>query len=228
MTLTGLILAALYSGVRLGTRASETTERYAADNEELRAVQGFLRRQLAQIYPLLYENQGEREVLFRGKRRALYFTVISPVRAELGGPYIAGIELRRSPRGRQLVYRYWPASPDLKEPLSPPLDAPSKVLVEGVDEVDLGYYGRQDDVVAWQDTWNEALHLPSRVRLRLNLRGSRDWPELMVPIRVEIDENSPQLVLQPPESADESDLDEEDLEGAGEEDFVEDEDDEYY
>lgn len=227
MTLTGLILAALYSGVRLGTRASETTERYAADNEDLRAVHGFLRRQLAQVYPLLYEDQGEREVLFRGERQALYFAVISPVRGEPGGAYIAGIELRRSPRGRQLVYRYWPARPDPDDPLTPPLDAPSKVLVEGVDEIELGYYGKQDGVLAWDKTWNEALHLPSRVRLRLSLRGMGDWPELMVPIRVGVDEDAPQLELQPPESADEGDSDEEDGEGAEAAEFDEDEDQEF-
>lgn len=210
MTLAGLVLAGLYSGLRLGLRASETAERRAAVNQELRAVLGFIRRQLDQIYPLLHERQGEREVLFRGERQALYYVVVSPVRGELGGPYIAGIELRRSPQGQQLVYRYWPARPDLEDPLRPPLDAPEKVLIEGVDEVAFGYYGRQGGVMAWHETWNEPLALPRRLRLRLGRHRAGDWPEVLVPTRVDVDEDAPQLVLQPPVSEDQGDLGDED------------------
>lgn len=213
ITLTGLILVAMYSGLRLGTRASETAERYAAASEEQRAIQGFLRRQLSQIYPLLFEEEGEREVLFSGERQSIYYAVVSPVRGELGGAYMAGLELRPSPRGRQLVYRYWPAQPELEDPFTPPPDAPAKVLLEGVTKLEFGYYGKQEGVLGWEDTWNETLRLPRRVRLRLGTRRLKAWSELVVPIRVDVDEDAEQLVLQPPASADDGDVGEEDLEG---------------
>ena len=217
LTLTGLIMVALYSGLRVGTRASDAAETRAALTEDQRAVAGFISRQVTRAYPLVWLDQGEQQLVFRGSSRSLVFTANSPIRGEPGGLYIGAIELVS---GGRLVFTYWRAEPDLDDPLVAPEHARRTVMLNRVQEALFSYYGKSRRVTAWHDTWNDDQRLPARVRLTIKTARHGDWPVLVIPIHAEPDTGEPQLLMQPPESADESDpnldVDEfgdEDLEG---------------
>ena len=68
ITLMGLVLVVLYSGLRLGLNGWDSGERRAEASNRLRSVQEFLRRQLAQSMTVYETNDDRRErfVVFAG------------------------------------------------------------------------------------------------------------------------------------------------------------------
>ncbi|MGH8554188.1 MAG: prepilin-type N-terminal cleavage/methylation domain-containing protein [Gammaproteobacteria bacterium] len=201
LTLTGLIMVALYSGLRVGTRASDAAETRAAMTEDQRAVAGFISRQVSRACPLVWLDQAEQQLVFRGGSRSLTFTANSPIRGEPGGLYIGAIELS----GGRLVFTYWRAEPDLDDPLVAPENARRTVMLNHVKDALFSYYGESGRVTAWHDTWNDDKRLPARVRLSIKTARHGDWPVLVIPVHAEPDSGEPQLLMQPPESAQESD-----------------------
>ncbi|MGH8507629.1 MAG: prepilin-type N-terminal cleavage/methylation domain-containing protein [Gammaproteobacteria bacterium] len=202
LTLTGLTMVALYSGLRVGTRASDAAESRAALTEDQRAVAGFISRQLRRAYPLIWLDQAQQRLVFRGGSRSLIFTANSPIRAEPGGLYIGAIEFVS---GGRLIFTYWRAEPDLDNPLKAPEHARRTVMLSHVEEVLFSYYGESRRITAWHDTWNDAQRLPAWVRLSIKTARSGDWPVLVIPLHAEPDTGEPQLLMQTPESADASD-----------------------
>ncbi len=202
LTLTGLIMVALYSGLRVGTCASDAAETRAAMTEDQRAVAGFISRQVTRTYPLVWLDQAEQQLVFRGGSRSLIFTADSPIRGEPGGLYIGAIELVS---GGRLIFTYWRAEPDLAEPLVAPEHARRTVMLNHVQDARFSYYGKSRRVTAWHDTWNDDEQLPARVRLIIKTARHGAWPVLVIPIHAEPDTGEPQLLMQPPESAEESD-----------------------
>ncbi|MGH8544080.1 MAG: prepilin-type N-terminal cleavage/methylation domain-containing protein [Gammaproteobacteria bacterium] len=202
LTLTGLIMVALYSGLRIGTRASDAAETRAAMTEDQRAVAGFISRQITRAYPLVWLDQAEQQLVFRGRSRSLTFTANSPVRGEPGGLYIGAIELLS---GGRLVFTYWRAEPDLGDPLVAPDHARRTVMLNHVKDALFSYYGKSRRITGWHDTWNDDKRLPARVRLSIKTARHGAWPALVIPVHAEPDTGEPQLVMQPPESAEDSD-----------------------
>lgn len=202
LTLTGLIMVALYSGLRIGTRASDAAETRAAMTEDQRAVAGFISRQITRVYPLIWLDQAEQQLVFRGGSRSLTFTANSPVRGEPGGLYIGAIELVS---GGRLVFTYWRAEPDLDDPLVAPEHARRTVMLNHVKDALFSYYGKSRRVTGWHDTWNDDERLPARVRLIIKTARHGAWPVLVIPVHAEPDTGEPQLLMQPPESAEQSD-----------------------
>jgi len=202
LTLTGLIMVALYSGLRVGTRASDSAETRAALTEDQRAVAGFISRRVSRTYPLVWLDQAQQQLVFRGGSRSLIFTANSPIRSEPGGLYIGAIELVS---GGRLVFTYWRAEPDLDDPLVAPEDARRTVMLNHVQDALFSYYGKSRRVTGWHDIWNDDQRLPARVRLSIKTARHGDWPVLVIPVHAEPDTDEPQLLMQPPESAEESD-----------------------
>ncbi|MGH8488749.1 MAG: hypothetical protein ACREXS_07790, partial [Gammaproteobacteria bacterium] len=194
----------LYSGLRVGTRASDAAERRAAMTEDQRAVAGFISRQVARVYPLVWLDQAEQQLVFRGGSRSLIFTANSPVRGEPGGLYIGAIELVS---GGRLIFTYWRAEPDLGDPLVTPEHARRSVILYQVQDALFSYYGTSRRVTAWHDTWNDRKRLPARVRISIKTARHGAWPVLVIPVHTEPDTGEPQLLMQPPESAGESNAD---------------------
>ncbi|MCH8035911.1 MAG: prepilin-type N-terminal cleavage/methylation domain-containing protein [Proteobacteria bacterium] len=72
MTLLGLLMAMLFGGLRLGTRAWEASDARSAELARLEAVHGFIRRALTGAYPLLRTETGgaKRRIAFTGGAEA--------------------------------------------------------------------------------------------------------------------------------------------------------------
>ncbi|MGH8479060.1 MAG: prepilin-type N-terminal cleavage/methylation domain-containing protein [Gammaproteobacteria bacterium] len=214
IALFGLILTGLYSGLRMATRASDAGEAHATDNDELRAVMGFLRFELGQVYPLVFSDEAEERVIFEGEPDRLMFVARLPQHRGVEGTYLISLVADQD----RLVLRYRLTKAD-RQYLFDSGDAGKEVeLVPGIDKVEFGYYGKRGRIARFYSRWDDPERLPKLLRMRIRPKGRGvTWPDLIVPIRAEVQEDAPaELILQPPGLED--DLSDEELE-AGNPDY---------
>lgn len=177
ITLMGLVLVVLYSGLRLGLNGWDSGERRAEAANRLRSVEEFLRRQLAQSMTL-YETHGdrlERLVVFAGRSEGIEFVTPMPGRLGLGGLY--RMRIGRADDRLYLRWRpYVPSDPAAGEERE-------TILLEGVSAVEWAYFGPERDndqePPRWRADWASVERRPLLVRLNLTLRGE-PWPDLVV------------------------------------------------
>lgn len=191
ITLMGVVLVLLYSGLRLGLNGWDNGEARAEATNRLRLVEEFLRRQLAQSMTVYQtnnrqenwqenrqenrqENQQENVVVFTGQADRIEF--IAPMLAQLGqgGLYRVRIEVGD---GRLWIrWRpYLPADPNAGEERE-------TVLLEKVSSVEWAYFGAErddDSQPQWRSEWTSSKRRPKLVRLNLTVQGA-PWPDLVV------------------------------------------------
>lgn len=176
ITLMGLVLVVLYSGLRLGLNSWDSGEQRAEVTNRLRLAQEFLRRQLAQsIAAYRVNEQQERVVVFAGRPDGIEFVAPMLVQLGQGGLYRVRIE---AADGRLWIrWRpYLPIDPEAGEERE-------TVLLEGVSEVEWAYFGPEQDnqpesPPEWRSAWANPQRRPQMVRLNLNLQGE-PWPDLV-------------------------------------------------
>ncbi len=196
IALFGLILTGLYSGLRMATRASAAGEAHATDNDELRAVTGFLRFELGQVYPLVFSDEDDQEVIFEGEPDRLSFVARLPQHRGVEGAYLICLVEDQD----RLVLRYRLTRPDRNYLFDSGCAGKEVVLVPAIDKLELGYYGKRGRTARFYSRWDDPERLPKLLRLRIRPKGRGVyWPDLIVPIRAEVQEDAPELVLQGPD-----------------------------
>jgi general secretion pathway protein J len=200
IALFGLILTGLYSGLRMATRASDAGEAHATDNDELRAVMGFLRFELGQVYPLVFSDEGDEQVIFEGEPDRLSFVASLPQhRGVEGGAYLISLVVDQD----RLVLRYRPTKPDRQYLFESGDTGKEVVLVPGLESVGFSYYGKRGRIARFYSRWDDPERLPKLLRMHIRPKGRGvHWPDLIVPIRAEVQEDAPELVLQAPGTED--------------------------
>ena len=176
ITLMGLVLVVLYSGLRLGLNGWDSGERRAEATNRLRLAHEFLRRQLTQSLTLYQINENrERRVVFTGQAEGIEF--VAPMLAQLGQGGLYGIRVGLS--DDRLWVRWRPYSPDPAEAV----EERETVLLQGVSGMEWAYFGPERDYGAdpprWYSTWPSTERRPLLVRLNLSLQGDV-WPDLVV------------------------------------------------
>ncbi len=176
ITLMGLVLVVLYSGLRLGLNSWDSGEARAEATNRLRLAQEFLRRQLAQSMAVYQpDDRGEEVVAFSGQPTGIEF--VAPLLTQLGqgGLYRIRVEAGDG----QLWLRWRPYRSD--DPAAG--EERETVLLEGVSAVEWAYFGpeREDDEESprWRADWTSGERRPRLVRLNLNWRDE-PWPDLVV------------------------------------------------
>jgi general secretion pathway protein J len=200
IALFGLILTGLYSGLRMATRASDAGEAHATDNDELRAVMGFLRFELGQVYPLVFSDEGDEQVIFEGEPDRLSFVASLPQhRGVEGGAYLISLVVDQD----RLVLRYRLTKPDRQYLFESGDTGKEVVLVPGLESVGFSYYGKRGRIARFYSRWDDPERLPKLLRMHIRPKGRGvHWPDLIVPIRAEVQEDAPELVLQAPGTED--------------------------
>jgi general secretion pathway protein J len=201
IALFGLILTGLYSGLRMATRASDAGEAHATDNDELRAVMGFLRFELGQVYPLVFSDEGDEQVIFTGEPDRLSFVARLPQHRGVEGAYLLSLLVTDQDR---LVLRYRLAKANHQYLFEESGDVGKEVvLVPGVENVGFSYYGKRGRTARFYSRWDDPERLPKLLRMRIRPKGRGvHWPDLIVPIRAEVQQDAPELVLQAPGTED--------------------------
>jgi general secretion pathway protein J len=184
ITLLGLLMAALFGGLRLGARAWEHSEERVDEVARLQVVENFLRDRLAQAYPLVIEDPGgPARLAFEGHPDALRFMTLLPEQLGTGFAEFV-ITVVDHGDGRDLVVQ-WRRVDDPSNPLESTEEEPqTKVLLERIEALELAYYGALDRGAraSWQEQWLEAQALPDLVRVRITFGQDdrRRWPDLIV------------------------------------------------
>lgn len=175
ITLMGLVLVVLYSGLRLGMNGWDSGEQRAEATNRLRLVQEFLRRQLAQSMTVYQTgDEQERVVVFAGQADTIEF--VAPMLAQLGQGGLYRVRVEASDGRLWIRWRpYLPADPTAGEERE-------TGLLDDVSAVEWAYFGPEDDDDSqpqWRSDWTSPTRRPVLVRLNLTLRGE-PWPDLVV------------------------------------------------
>lgn len=184
MTLLGLLMTALFGGLRLGTRVWEASDRVLDDESQALIIRRFLHDRLEQAFPARILQEDDNQTVFVGNRTALRFASTMP--DSLGfGPFIMELALSAEPNqgaAQALAFRWRAIGADDKDP-------DERILVSGLSTIAFAYFGTKDDVrrsPSWHSTWEDQEMLPDLIRLdvRLNRGGVADWPPLIVSPKV--------------------------------------------
>jgi general secretion pathway protein J len=188
ITLLGLLMAALLGGLRLGARVWETGEARRDAGARVQVVQDFLRQRLAGALPFevtMLAEGGRPEFAFRGTGDEVRFAGALP--EQLGaGVYLMQLTLAAGGddgERRDLVLRWQPLDLEGGSADHPP-EPEERVLVEGVEALELAYFGALDPREApdWWPEWTQQDAFPGLVRVQLRFAPDdlHHWPELIV------------------------------------------------
>ena len=180
ITLMGLVLVALYSGLRLGLNSWDSGEQRAEAVNRLRATQEFLRRQLAQSMTVFQlRDPHEQIVVFTGQPDRIEF--IAPMLTHLGQ---GGLYRIRVETGDGRLWLRWRTY--VRDDSEAGAGAEQEtVLLNNVSAVEWGYFGSEPGdqpgqlrPPRWYSEWPGGQWRPQLVRLNLNLNGV-PWPDLV-------------------------------------------------
>jgi general secretion pathway protein J len=181
MTLMGLVLVMLYSGLRLGMRSWDIGELRAEKVNETRLVQEFIRRQLKQSMTVFRQDETEgRVVEFVGGEKTL--TMVAPMLTYLGlgGLYVIQFDVVETDGTGYLRMRWHPYRPVITEADLTDEEDESTTLLAGVSDLQWSYFGAEqpDRDPDWYAQWENIQQRPLLVRLRVVLQ-EETWPELV-------------------------------------------------
>jgi general secretion pathway protein J len=176
ITLMGLVLVVLYSGLRLGLNSWEGGEQRAEATNRLRLVEEFLRRQLAQSVTVYRTDHKQgKVVVFTGQSNRIEF--VAPMLAHVGQSGLYRVRIEAANNRLHLYFRPY---------LSKDTNADEErdtMLIEGVSALEWAYFGpeRDDDAEPprWRSDWSSSERRPLLVRLNLTLQGKLA-PDLVV------------------------------------------------
>ena len=204
MALLGAMMVLIYSGLTFALRSWDAGEVNGRRTADRRIGENFLRRELAELFPMRFKDPMAVKVAFLGEPGKLKFVSSRPAGITKGGLSLVGVEVENgsAPRERHLVMRR--AMPDDEAKDFAPLErAERTVLIEDVDSVQLAYFGTENDFTdpKWYDTWAFAERIPRLVRLRILSADTTLMAEMVMRIELSEEagclENSFQRVCRP-------------------------------
>lgn len=186
MVLLGMILTLLFGGLRLGSRSWDSGDKRADDSAQLRAIHGFMRRELGQAFPLRWKKEVDTRLAFAGAHDALKFVAPLPGQVSAGGLYLLGLELENGEDGQRLIMKRALTDPAAKD-FSSMEQGEKSVLAEHIEKMSISYFGSltPENEPGWQEKWDDPQRLPLLVRIQVKLSDWRDWPDLVIPLIVE-------------------------------------------
>lgn len=184
-----LILLAMMSAVMFGSlsfagRSWDGGETKAAQVNEMRQTEEFLRAQLASEFPLRGRKIVEFPLHFAGERDEMRYAAALPPRVAEGGIYYFRLAVvRDGDKSRLIQERVIPESDAKSEPEF--RDADRSVLADGIAEIRIGYFGRDPgaaitDAPTWRDRWEDKHRLPLLIRIDVKPDKGSPWPQLVV------------------------------------------------
>ncbi|HKR76966.1 MAG TPA: prepilin-type N-terminal cleavage/methylation domain-containing protein [Rhodanobacter sp.] len=186
LALLALLLVGVYGGVRSAIHGVRSGSAAIARIDQVGSAQRFLRSELAQALaqPIGRDDQGQ-SVFFSGSEHEMRYA--APLPGYLGklGSQLQVLRLVSDGKGEsrlELSLALLPPDGQPPKPLGKP-----QVLLDHVKAGSFSYHGRdaRNQMLPWADSWADGRRLPQLVRVRLQLQGGYDWPELDVPLRVD-------------------------------------------
>ena len=169
----GFVIAGLSQGLRFGLRATERQERMSAEQGDLQAVDRLLRRLITQMDP----GTARTPASAVGTSESLSFSTDLGAAADALATTTATVRL--AAEEGKLVLR-WRTDRHVIRFTPPP--APERTVVfDGLDRLELAYWGATDgQAAAWHQAWRQkTLPLLVRIRLVFPAQSGRRWPDIV-------------------------------------------------
>jgi general secretion pathway protein J len=188
LTVSGVVAAMLFSGMRFGTRAWERTRADADSGEEIRVVQDFLRHEIGRAYPLFVATDpANPHVDFTGDATHLAF--LAPIPTALDGGGLARLSIAmRSQGGKNSLVLSW--QPELAEATGHVSAQSETVLLRRLRNVEFSYFGakRSGESPNWHSDWTGAVRAPQSIRLAAVFSDPQKyWPPLTITSGISVD-----------------------------------------
>ncbi len=181
ITIFSLVIAVLYAGSRRAIRSWESGERSHAAVSELRVAGSFVRRHVAQAFPLATSKSSVWTVWFEGQPGRLVFVTAMPAHLGQGGMYEMTLQVDEQDEGAVLSVSRRLLHPDA-EPGKAGVDDQARPLVADLESATFSFFGvlGENSEESWQTSWQGRQFLPRLVRLRLTSKRVGEWPEMIV------------------------------------------------
>lgn len=171
----------LAGGLTMGRRAFSTDRASEIGSETSAAIQT-VAALVGSALPLRFDGAGPKDAIgFDGRQEGLSFVGLSEGRSLRGGPH--KIVLRRS--GGDIVADFV-ALNGARSKDNPEASSTRVVVLSGVREVRIGYFGTTDRRVkpAWRAEWIRAERLPDLISIRIEFEDERrNEPATIVALR---------------------------------------------
>ena len=176
-------LALAFATVRSAMNIAQRGERVAAQNERMRAVEGFLRRRLsmAMLTATTPPDPTREPVYFLGEPQHMVFVSDLPGYLGRGGPYVHELQVRGSGDAQRLDLALTLVQNGERIEETPP--RPPEALADALRAVSFRYRGidpRNGQLGDWQDRWEDTRRLPSLVSISVTPRQGPAWPPMVV------------------------------------------------
>ena len=183
ITLLSLVGLIMLGGLRFGRRVWERSAAVAENAESVDAVQRFLGRELAALYPAWQaDGPGQGHVAFEGGAHGMRFVGPPPAPAGPAANQRFTLDLSAD---HALSVAWQPDSNNADLPLA------RAILLAGVAGLDLAYFGPDASGrnPGWWDSWADRPALPQLIRVRVQFgpHDRRTWPELVVHPEIMVD-----------------------------------------
>lgn len=185
LVLLALLLVGVYSGIRTATHSVRSGTANIERVDQVRSAQQFLRRELAQslTQPISKTEHGE-PIYFVGTPHQMRY--VAPLPGYLGklGPQLQQLQLvADGHQGFRLELSLALLPPDGTPPQA--LGEP-QVLLDHIKSGSFSYRGidGRGAAVPWSSDWSDGRMLPQLVSVKLQPEGTIDWPQLLIPLRV--------------------------------------------
>jgi len=187
MTIMALMMGLLFGGLRLASRAWNTTEQRLDQTAVVSAVQRFVRQRLTAArtleLPQIFDNKRRNQVIFSGGTARLTFISDMPANRATG---LQLMVLTRRDNKLWLRYRPFVKRKGLFNDRSSAWS--ERRLLKGVSGLRFSYYGRPADAdsAGWYQNWQGQTHLPTLIRVQLARPDSQrtQWPTLWARPRI--------------------------------------------
>ena len=194
LTLLGVLLILIYSALNIGLRAWDAGDQRVSEASHQRIVQSFLRRELGQVFPVRWRGIAESKIAFEGAKNELRFVTALNLGASVkeGGLQWGHLYLdddnEEGPAGkrRQSLFLKREVFDLHAKDWSGLDDAKPTRLIEGVKEIEIAYFGAENDTTdpKWVDEWTQPLRMPLLVRISIKTDLGRNVPQLVVALKL--------------------------------------------
>jgi general secretion pathway protein J len=176
-------LALAFATVRSAMNIAQRGEQMAAQNERMRAVEGFLRRRLGMALPTAAEppDPTREPLYFLGEAQRMLFVSELPGYLGRGGPYVHELQVQGSGEAKTLELGLTLVQNGERIAETPP--RPPERLADALRDVRFRYRGvdpRSGQLGEWQEHWEDSRRLPNLVEIRIVPAQGLEWPPLVV------------------------------------------------
>lgn len=176
-------LALAFATVRSAMNIAQRGEQMAAQNERMRAVEGFLRRRLSMALPTAAEppDPTREPLYFLGEAQRMLFVSELPGYLGRGGPYVHELQVQGSGEVKTLELGLTLVQNGERIAETPP--RPPEMLADALRDVRFRYRGvdpRNGQLGDWQERWEDSRRLPNLVEVRIVPARGAEWPPLVV------------------------------------------------